>query len=52
MNEPFPVREWKRDRWGKQGWRISLNVLRLGRHGEMAAKIASESKYDNSLVCE
>lgn len=24
----------------------------VGRHGEMAARIASESKYDNSLVCE
>lgn len=53
MNEPLPgsrLEEGRSD--GKQVTTDQPKRSSVGRHGEMAARIASESKYDNSLVCE
>ena len=53
MNEPLPGSRMEEDRsGGKQVVAEQPKRSSVGRHGEMAARIASESKYDNSLVCE
>ena len=53
MNEPLPgSRMEEGESNGRQVVADQPKRSSVGRHGEMAAKIASESKYDNSLVCE
>lgn len=53
MNEPLPGSRLEEGQsGGKQAVTGRPKRSSVGRHGEMAAKIASESKYDNSLVCE
>lgn len=54
MNEPLPGSRNEEEIPQKKTYHLSDRIKRstVGRHGDMASRIASENEFNNSLVCE